>query len=112
MNGVKLPDGSPPLQYKLNGFSSMLVSFATLAAAEYYGVWGFRLAWLHDHQLELATASVIFSAVLSVYLYVKARMDPSCLKAVPGNTGILQYDFFMGHELNPRVGDFDLKAAC
>lgn len=109
VDGCKLPDGSPPLKYKINGFSSMLLSYAALGAAEYHGL--IRLAWLHDHQLELATASIIFSAGLSIYLYVKAVGDPKTLKAAPGNTGILQYDFFMGHELNPRIGDFDLKAS-
>ena len=24
-------------------------------------------------------------------------------------TGVTHYDFFMGHELNPRIGNFDLK---
>lgn len=27
-------------------------------------------------------------------------------------TGNPIYDFFMGHELNPRVGSFDLKYFC
>ena len=31
--------------------------------------------------------------------------------AKPGNTGVSIYDFFMGRELNPRIG-FDLKYFC
>lgn len=26
--------------------------------------------------------------------------------------GNIFYDFFMGHELNPRIGNFDLKYFC
>ena len=40
---------------------------------------------LDGHDLELfvqvATAAIIFSAVLSVYLYVSARMNKDCMKA-------------------------------
>ena len=28
------------------------------------------------------------------------------------NSGYFIYDFFMGHELNPRIGSFDLKFFC
>jgi len=106
VEGAKLPDGSK-LKYKMNGFSSMLVTYGALAAAQYTGV--IRLSWLYNQQLQVATAAIIFSAVLSVYLYVSARMNKDCMKAEPGNTGVVHYDFFMGHELNPRIGSFDLK---
>ncbi|KAH8070575.1 sterol delta-7 reductase [Aureococcus anophagefferens] len=32
--------------------------------------------------------------------------------AEPGDTGRAVYDFWMGRELNPRVGSFDLKCFC
>jgi len=105
-DGVKLPDGSH-LSYKLNGFSSMLLTYAALAIAQYQGY--IRLAWLADHQLELATATVLFCLVGSFYLYISAKMNSTSLKADPGSTGCVHYDFFMGHELNPRIGNFDLK---
>lgn len=28
------------------------------------------------------------------------------------SAGYLVYDFFTGHELNPRIGSFDLKYFC
>ena len=30
----------------------------------------------------------------------------------PCSTGHVAYDFFMGHQLNPRIGSFDLKYFC
>jgi len=107
-NGAPLPDGTR-LEYKLNGFSSMLISFVALGAGHYYGM--LDLIWLHDNQLPLATASIIFSAVLSVYLYAIAKVG-SGMKCTHGDSGHPLYDFFIGHELNPRIGVFDLKVFC
>ena len=36
--------------------------------------------------------------------------DP--ILAKPGTTGVGVYDFFMGRELNPRLGPIDLKCFC
>lgn len=106
VNGCKLSDGSH-LKYKLNGFRAMLITYAVVGAAQYNHV--IDLAWLHDNQLQLPTASIIVSVVLSIYLYI-ASGAPGTMKAQPGNTGIMHYDFFLGAELNPRIGDFDLKS--
>eukprot|EP00658_Telonema_sp_P-2_P082211 TRINITY_DN8632_c0_g1_i11.p1 TRINITY_DN8632_c0_g1~~TRINITY_DN8632_c0_g1_i11.p1 ORF type:complete len:421 (-),score=99.37 TRINITY_DN8632_c0_g1_i11:241-1503(-) len=106
VNGTQLSDGSR-LRYKMNGFSSFVIVTLILILATCVDK-GAGLVWLHDHQLELATSSVIFSALLSVYLYVTACCKDT-IKAGPGDLGIRHYDFFMGHELNPRIGEFDLK---
>jgi len=107
VNGVVLSDGTQ-LKYKMNGFASLLI-VAVMVVLAYTIDGGQGLCWLHDHQLQLATSSVLFAAVLSVYLYATARMNNDTLKAAPGSTGVTHYDFFMGHELNPRIGNFDLK---
>jgi len=107
VNGVVLSDGTQ-LKYKMNGFASLLI-VAVMVVLAYTIDGGQGLCWLHDHQLQLATSSVLFAAVLSVYLYATARMNDDTLKAAPGSTGVTHYDFFMGHELNPRIGNFDLK---
>jgi len=107
VSGVALQDGSR-LMYKMNGFSSfVVVSVLLLMSCSLDG--GMSLIWVHDHQLQLGTASVLFAAVLSVYLYVSARLKRNCLLSDGGSTGVPHYDFFMGHELNPRLGAFDLK---
>jgi len=110
--GVTLPSGNR-LQYKLNGFASGIAAAAVLAGGHMRGWWD--LVWIHDNYLQLATASIIFSTVLSVVLYVSARQRlsiPSPYLAKPGSTGVWIYDFFMGHELNPRIGNFDFKQFC
>jgi len=110
--GVKLPSGER-LQYKLNGFVSGVVAVAVLGLCQFYEV--IDLVWIHDHYLELATCSIIFSLVMSVSLYVSGRLKysiPSAYLAGPGSTGNVIQDFFMGHELNPRIGNLDLKQFC
>ena len=72
----------------------------------------FDPAYAYDHFLELASASIIFSFLLSSFLFIKAKLNRNVLLAVGGNSGIWIYDFFIGHELNPRIGDFDLKYFC
>ncbi|OMH80378.1 Delta(14)-sterol reductase [Zancudomyces culisetae] len=85
-----------------------------------YSVFGFTpFIYVADHYLQLATASYIFSTMQSVFLYVysfRKSTDPSSpetMLALGGNSGSPLYDFFMGRELNPRVGSiFDLKYFC
>merc|ERR1712176_693637 len=49
--------------------------------------------------------------MLSTYLYWRS-FKPGALLAKGGNSGNAIYDFFIGRELNPRIGSFDLKEFC
>lgn len=114
--GVELPSGGR-LRYKMNGFLSAVVATVFLAVAQKQGsIFGYKfdLIWAYENYVQLATASIIFSAVLSVLLYAAARRFPRDSKklAAHGNSGNIIYDFFMGNELNPRIGFFDLKQFC
>lgn len=35
-----------------------------------------------------------------------------CIVPLSSSTGVFIYDFFIGRELNPRIGQFDLKCFC
>ena len=76
VEGVELKNGER-LKYRLNGHLSFWISFVVLGyglptLTEDGGVTMgmFPLSWLYDHYLQLLTASVAFSFVLSTYLYV------------------------------------------
>ena len=106
-NGERLP-------YKMNGLTIFLVSTIGAAAAAYSNV--FDLAYAYRAYVPLLTASVAFSFALSVYVYAMsfakdAKGKPKLL-AEGGNTGNVVYDFFIGRELNPRIGTFDWKCFC
>ncbi|XP_026197172.1 delta(14)-sterol reductase LBR isoform X2 [Anabas testudineus] len=110
----KLSEGMPlrsgeRLKYRTNGFFAIVVSAITVAAAVHQGV---DLTYIHSHFLQLATASLLISILLSVYLYIRSRYAAPEQLALGGNSGNVVYDFFKGHELNPRIKNFDLKFFC
>ena len=106
--GMKLKDGSR-LEYRMNGMHAFLLTHILFAVALYFDT---PVSFVYDNYLALATSSILFSLILSIYLYVKSFSDGALL-ADGGNTGNTVYDFFIGRELNPRIGEmFDLKLFC
>ncbi|KAK9904927.1 hypothetical protein WJX75_005751 [Coccomyxa subellipsoidea] len=98
------------LRYKLTGVRNLSV---TLAVVGYFGFYTqqLNLAWIYTQFIPLLTAAVLFSFALSACLYL-ASFRKGALLAKGGNTGHHLYDFFIGRELNPRIGSFDLKEFC
>ncbi|XP_033617893.1 delta(14)-sterol reductase LBR [Fukomys damarensis] len=107
VEGLPLVDGRR-LKYRLNGFFAFVLTSAVLGAGL---LWGLQLHYLFDHFLQLAVAAMMFAVVLSVYLYARARKAPRD-ELSPASCGNAIYDFFIGRELNPRIGSFDLKYFC
>lgn len=106
--GMVLRDGTR-LKYPINGFSALLITGGLLAVALPCGL---PLGYVYDHMLPLAVSAGVISLSLSLLLYLKSLCAPASAIAPGGNTGNPLYDFFMGHELNPRIGSFDLKYFC
>ena len=121
--GTPLPDGTR-LTYKLNGMSVLLVTLCLTAVGVYTET--LDLSWVHKNFLALLTAGVLFAFAASFALYFDSFCAQTTkaprrggggggqkLLAKGGNTGNHVYDFFIGRELNPRVGGlFDLKVFC
>uniref|UniRef100_A0A7S0NZH8 Delta(14)-sterol reductase n=1 Tax=Calcidiscus leptoporus TaxID=127549 RepID=A0A7S0NZH8_9EUKA len=105
--GVLLRNGSR-LRYPMNGHLAFWLSLLALKLLPYTGG---SLVYLYDHYLQLATASMALSVLLSVLSFA-ASFVPGCELAEGGDTGNRLYDFFIGRALNPRVGALDLKAMC
>lgn len=99
------------LQYKFNGTAVVCLLLAVVAAR----AWATRLAlpelvYVYEHMLELTNVAILTAALLATYVYVASfchTTEP--LLALGGNTGNPFYDWFIGRELNPRIGDFDIK---
>ncbi|KAK6181638.1 hypothetical protein SNE40_009458 [Patella caerulea] len=110
----KLVEGQPlksggRLKYRCNGFFALIVSIAAFGLGVYYKL---PLDIVHAKFFQIMTAATLFSVLLSIALYAKSLVVPKNKLAPGGNTGNHIYDFFMGHELNPRIGTFDLKFFC
>ncbi|KNC81445.1 hypothetical protein SARC_06234 [Sphaeroforma arctica JP610] len=108
VKGVELRDGSR-LEYRMNGFLAFCISLIGSMVAHQMGI--INLAEAYDEYLPLACTAIAFSYLLSTYLYLTSFIGNRML-AEGGVSGNPFYDFFMGRELNPRIGDFDLKVFC
>ncbi len=97
--GIELRDGRR-LSYRINSFRCLLI---TLAACALLHANGYHLTWICNNFVQLATAAVVFSMGLAMYLYVTSYNDANKLCALNGNSGIFIYDFWMGRELNPLI---------
>lgn len=107
VEGTPLVDGRR-LKYRLNGFYAFVLTSAAVGASLF---WGMELHYVYTHFLQFALAAVLFSVLLSVYLYAHSLKAPRD-ELSPASSGNAVYDFFIGRELNPRIGAFDLKYFC
>ncbi|XP_059983704.1 delta(14)-sterol reductase LBR isoform X2 [Lagenorhynchus albirostris] len=107
VEGTPLTDGRR-LKYRLNGFYAFILTSVLVGASLF---WDVELYYVYSHFLQCALAATVFSVVLSVYLYARALKAPRD-ELSPASSGNAVYDFFIGRELNPRIGTFDLKYFC
>lgn len=78
------------------GFYAFVLTSAVVGAALF---WGLDLYYVYRHFLQLALAAIVFSVVLSVYLYVRAlRAPPDELS--PASSG--EQCGSVGHECLPQ----------
>jgi len=95
------------LPYKVNGFFAYMVTLFLYVFGAYLGF--FRMSIIHDHWGGLFIMTNIYGYFLSFFSYFKAHLFPTH----PDDckfTGSIVYDYFMGIELNPRIGKmFDFK---
>ncbi|CUM68187.1 uncharacterized protein PRCAT00005906001 [Priceomyces carsonii] len=122
MKGIPLRENTV-LNYNINGLNMMGLFVVILLgrlfqASNYYLK---ELQFIYDHQLQLTAVTIIFSFLLAVFVYVSSflplRKDNGAgnrqrILSVNGNTGNLFYDWFIGRELNPRIGPWDIKLFC
>ncbi|KAK9432831.1 ergosterol biosynthesis ERG4/ERG24 [Lipomyces doorenjongii] len=112
LDGTTLRDGSH-LKYKMNALNCFLVVLAILIARGFitHGELP-ELVFVADHFLGLITASIGSAFVLAFFVYFKSFGNPKTILAYGGNTGKPIFDWFIGRELNPRIGMFDIKLFC
>ncbi|CAD6933241.1 unnamed protein product [Tilletia laevis] len=105
--GVVLRTGEK-LEYKINAFASFIATTALAAGwivvlgPKSFGIW-------YDHWPTLVTASLANAVGQAVYCYASSFGNGK-ITALGGNTGNPIFDWFIGRELNPRIGLFDIKS--
>lgn len=119
--GMPLRDGTT-LPYKVNG-PYMVGTLVAVLGARFYATAGAmpELEWVYANIPSITGTTIVFSYLLSTLLYVFSFVplrQPNGVKtkervlAVGGNSGSVVYDWFIGRELNPRIGSWDLKLYC
>jgi protein-S-isoprenylcysteine O-methyltransferase Ste14 len=128
--GITLSDGSR-LLYPMNGLLSLVVVVATALGIHVAQPFGprYTLLWLFDNFAQVVLSTIVFSFLLSFFLYWWSFQAPSSSSSATGSSkkkdasgkllaegvrNITLYDFFLGRELNPRVlsDQLDLKFFC
>lgn len=105
IEGLPQHDGSC-LKYRLNGLHSFAVIIAILAAI---GAYGLPVNYLARNTIPLISASTLCAIIFSLYLFLRACKNSS---GHQGNVNIERnfiIRYFMGCELNPRIGSLDVK---
>ncbi|CCH43170.1 Lamin-B receptor [Wickerhamomyces ciferrii] len=119
--GVELRDGTK-LTYLINGVSISLILIITLLTRFWLTQGELpELQFLYQNILELTIITTIFSALLATFVYIisfqplrkpNGKGTNERILAIGGNTGNPIYDWFIGRELNPRIGSWDIKLFC
>lgn len=112
-------DPNHRLSYRINGHLAFWVTLLVIDVAWPYWHDASRtiqfgrapLSVFYDYHGELALVTICWCFLLSFYLYTTSFIGNRIL-ADGGNSGNAVYDFFMGRELNPRLGTFDWKEFC
>ncbi|KAH9924677.1 ERG4/ERG24 ergosterol biosynthesis protein [Epithele typhae] len=107
VSGVQMRNGQTK-QYKINGFATMLLALG-LTAGVIYRDGPAPLTFIYDHWIGLQTAALTMSILQAFYVYASSYR-PGALLALAGNSGNFLYDWFIGRELNPSIGSFDIKS--
>jgi len=98
------------LTYNVNGlrvFAVTNVLFLVLSMDQ-FGIKLFKPTIIFDNWGPMLVVANIIGFALAIFAYYKARNFPTH-PADCKYSGNFFYDFFMGIEMNPRIGDFDFK---
>lgn len=122
--GVELADKRGRLAYTMSGHLQLWVSIVAMGhiipkfsldaatnALSFTGFGRVPLELIYTHFASLMFFAFSFSFVFAVFLYAYSFRSGTQL-AKGGNTRSGLYNFFIGRELNPRIGSLDLKQFC
>lgn len=104
--GSVTPAGNQ-LSYNINGLQAWVISHIAFLLGAFYFEW-FKPSVIFDHWGSIFIMANVIGWSLAFFVYLKAYQFPSYARdrKFSGNR---IYDFYMGIELNPRVGPIDLK---
>ncbi|AMD22109.1 HGL231Wp [Eremothecium sinecaudum] len=121
VKGVTLRDGTQ-LTYLLNGIS-MSVSLVLVLCVRWSITSGEmpELQFLYEHHTDICIIAILASFVISILTFAFSYVPlvhpnghgtRERILSLGGNTKSMFYNWFIGRELNPRLGPLDIKLFC
>ncbi|EUC54371.1 C-14 sterol reductase ERG24, partial [Rhizoctonia solani AG-3 Rhs1AP] len=109
LEGTELRTGGRK-KYKFNALATFLLNVSLVSGWIFtFGPRSFT--FIYDHWVGLCTAVILNSLIHATYCYIlSTRNEDQRLLALGGNSGNIIYDWFIGRELNPSIGSFDIKS--
>jgi delta24(24(1))-sterol reductase len=96
-------EGGKQLKYHCSAVWSFYITILLTAGLHFTGL--FKLYTIIDEFGPILSVAILSGFLVAIAAYISAR----CRDAQHRMTGYLVYDFFMGSELNPRIGPLDFK---
>lgn len=104
--GAVTPAGNQQM-YQINGMQAWIISHLLFVVAT-FGLGLFSPSIILDNWGSLLWVVNIVGNGVALFVYIKAYLFPTYAKDRKFS-GNFFYDFYMGIELNPRIGKFDFK---
>lgn len=121
LQGIALRDNTK-LTYKINGLNFVLIlTVALLIRGFLLGGYLPELEFVYDNLLQLSVVAILFSFLLATFVYVCSYIPlrkangfktKERILSINGNSSSAFYNWFIGRELNPRIGPVDIKLFC
>jgi lamin-B receptor len=92
--------------YLLSGLLSAIVTVVILGVLRHFK---YPVTIIVDKYVQFFVMGLIFAYVLAVLLYIRGGRAHIMAQNPFAVTGSRIYDFWMGREVNPRIGPFDVK---
>jgi len=103
--GQETPAGHK-LKYNVNGLRAWAVTHIVFLGCVIFGI--FPGTIVYDNWGPLLIVANVFGYSLAIFVYIKAIVAPTHARDVKFSGNFI-YDFFLGTEFNPRIGNFDFK---
>jgi 7-dehydrocholesterol reductase len=93
-------------EYNINGLQAWLISVTLFIIGSYCGVLSPTI--IYDYWGNILLVGAVLAYVLTTIAYIKAHVFPTNQRDCKFSNSKF-YDYFMGVELNPRIGPLDWK---
>jgi Ergosterol biosynthesis ERG4/ERG24 family. len=90
----------------LSGFLSAMFTLVILGVLRYFK---FAVTIIEEKYVQFFVTGLLFGFALAVLLYIRGGRAHTMAQNPFAMTGSHIYDFWMGREVNPRIGPFNVK---